>query len=250
MKISDALAEWCSILRRGGALERSSLNHLLEDECLPKEVEQQFIEAVAERDCPAAPSEALSEVCSAVATSRHSLLCKGPPIPAETFVNLFRFERVSHLRYRAPSLLDDRGLTDADLQSMPEDELLDLVDGHAGGIDVTLGNALGIVWVTDFSALGSGDRLDPVLLLGRLGLTSISGEEYLISCAYRRTSATEPVAVPRSLDGLAQPLFLMKSDCNAGHGTTQSQVPGVEGLPEAVHPACQVRPFRWKLEKL
>ena len=159
------------------------------------------------------------------------------------FAMLFRLEHVPSLWYRIYDECVKRGISREYLRSGPTDEdLAVLTDEHDG--PVTLGNGLGLVWVSDFEVT------EPLIadvrtLADRLGMPIDATVSRIVVCAYERTKLSSPLHVPRVLDAIDRPEFQPNPDCSAPCGMTRPITGSLGvGLPEAVHGGCTLVPTR------
>ena len=208
----------------------------------------EFFRRLAEMGEPQNSDRAMLYALEVVKSDPYTFTCRGQLTSDGRFVSVIRFEAIDSIRYRIPWELHQRGYDPdrLDIASLPEDELRVLVDGHDGSI--TLGNNLGIVWVTESGGLdASPDGL--VRLIDRLGNENLADEDFCIVIEYDGKLAPE-MHVPRALDAIDSPTFKVTKDCTAEFGYTHPLSEGLDGLPEAVHRQCTLKPRIWMLRRI
>lgn len=249
MRIQRSAGAWAEVLRRGGKREAHSWNNLVVDGCVEDEVERKFSTELMSRSCPDHPHRALLELLAIVSSSRADYLLSGKKVPLDYFREILRLDAVENLRYRIPTVLDEAGVSDRALMELDEDDLEWLLRSAAVR-GVRLGNSLGIVWVTDREAVAEQEIADPLRLLSRLAVPGSTVGRYMILCVYDREAVAGPLVVPRCFDGLGLEHFRVETDCKAPWGTTAPLSSGEEGLPEAVHEQCEIRPTVYRLVRI
>ena len=229
-----------------GVKERRILDNVREDPCVHDAVAKEFFDRIAVVGDPPSPQEAHKQAYDVVRNDQDRFLCQGREVPDNILQTLFRVEDVDQLRYRIPARLDALGLRDAVLSGdIPNEDLRVLTDEYIGS--VSLGNALGVVWASDFH------DVEPLLddvdeLSDRLGRPTDSDATNCIVCAYNRDATEQSLHVPRALDAIDQSEFKVNTDCSADYGVTRPMNrPGDKGFRECVHRACVVTPELWEL---
>lgn len=244
MEIPQNCQDWREQLLRGSPAHRHVVETLEGDNCVSAAVCEEFFRYIASNRPYSSPQSAFATAASRIVDSNDPLTCGGSSVPEGDFVRLVRIQRLSDIRFCGPritELLQRAGVADHELESMPIELVMHLVDNYRGS--VLLGNKFGIVWVTDGNScagVGLGS------LAARLGI-EISPRERYIECAYNRTDCKTSLHVPRAFDALDQAMFLPNSDCSAASGLTRPLAPETTGLPEAVHRASEVNPTTWRL---
>lgn len=245
MKLRSTASEWAQTLLKGSERSSDAWNVLEDDQCVDDELEERFLLDLGSRQCPSNSDLAYAEIIEIVSSDKQFYLLTGEPVPAAHFRELLRIDRLMNIRYRVPAVLDETGLSDAELLEMDLEDLRVLV-GRMVTRGVSLGNSLGLVWATDRSFLADQDFDDSRTLLARLGVAVSKSDRYAMTCTYRREDIDEPLAVPRCFDGMAVEAFALENDCEAPWGRTRSLCEA-EGLPEAVHGKCIVRPINYQV---
>lgn len=246
MDVPNTCEKWAQMMERGTTGEPAILENLRQEQCIHKETTDKFFEALAKAGEPKSAAEAKSMAYHVVKNDQKDFTCQRRQVPDNIFAVLFRLEDVPTLQYRIPDVLKKIGINADDLISgrLPDDELLVLTDEYDG--PVSLGNDLGIVWITDEDAVSS-IRDDLREVADRLGILSLLNAHRCVLCVFRKDKTGKTFHVPSALDAIKNPEFKVVEDCSADCGETQPLTPGKEGLPEAVHSECEVIPTVWKL---
>lgn len=164
---------------------------------------------------------------------------------------LLHLDEIGSLRYRLPhEARKHLGYSPHKFEEYPvsEEEIRRFTDDYPG--EVILGNPLEITWVTDYVSVES--LIDDLgALVDRLGLGNMIGKPYCILCVYNKGEDGIKLHVPRALDAIGNPSFRVVEDCGAESGITKPvTLPAEDGLPEAVHRKCSVKPERWELRRI
>ena len=247
MHIPDSCDAWTRAMEAGTNSDRRILENVRMDPCVADRVAAEFFSRLAASGSPTDGQAAVKLAYGVTFGDVELFTCTGEEVPDNLFVTLFRLESVSGLRYRIPEALDALGLSDAELvaDNVSEDDLRAVTDDYDGSVN--LGNALQIVWVTDYddvlSVIDSLESLSDVL-----GLPATTKTETCVVCMYRRSETGTTLHVPRVFDGIANSEFFPNTDCDADVGMTRplTGLPA-DGMPEAVHRNCVVVPDRWEL---
>jgi hypothetical protein len=246
MNVPATCEVWKGIME-SGEQQRRVLANIERDPCLDNEVEAAFFERLATQGPPSSPDEAWGSAQEVVRDAPDRFVCQGREVPANRFVTLLRFQRVSSLGYAIPeNVRDARGFRDKEFTvDTPEEDLRSFTDEYNG--PVNLRNPIQVVWVTEFAAIEAllGNLAE---VAGRLG---IEVTDRCVLCVYNRGDTGRTLHVPRALDAVNHPQFRVVEDCSADHGwTLPLNRPPDQGLPEAVHRSCSVVPRRWQLAGL
>ena len=221
--------------------ESQILNNLLADMCLPPDVEDEFFNHLSAAGSPADCCEARSLSKKIVLASPHLFLCRGPIIPPATFQTVVRLRKAKDFFYCLPTTRRVAfsaflGIPESDLQEGDQDDLRIWLAAYTH--ELATGGWHPVAFVTDDSTLPAASTLSG--LVDRLGLPNWTGETLGLLFRYPRTHIPEELHIPRSLDGIDFAEFSLVADCAAPHGITRPHTVTLAGLPEAVHPGCEI----------
>ena len=165
MDIPPECQTWKTMMESGA---REVLASIEKDSCLEKAVETAFFARLAARKSFSTPDDAWLFAGKIVQDDPDRFVCQGREVPKTKFVALFRFQRVSSLSHvLPPRFLESIGYRDKEFCDDTEEEDLRSVADEYNGF-ITLGNAMQVVWVTDFEDIEGrlGDHAALVSLLG------------------------------------------------------------------------------------
>lgn len=226
------------------------LDNLRKDNCIKSEISDEFFKRLATKGNPCNPEDAKNTAINIVKDDHDRFVCQGGKIPSNSFETLFRLEGVGKLgRHLPDEHLCKFGIRDRKTlnpKELPDDELNIIVHMYKGTLD--LGNRLDIVWVADSKKSG---RIGLKELIDRLGLANLEEEDRCLKIVYKREKAKKNLHLPRSFDGIDNGQFEVVEDCNADAGKTLPlNLPHEQGLPEAVHRGCKVKPEIFEVEPI
>ena len=177
---------------------------------------------------------------SVVTLRQDELTLQLDPIPPGVFRKIFRIAPRSSLNVSLDqSWIRDRGIQ-YDGGNMTVEDLNDLLSGYNGAL--TLGNDLGIVWVSDLDEIQALADLSLMDIMDRLGLEGCIAEPSVMTYTYDRGQLSGELKVPSALDAIDHPSFRPAAP-GSGTGLTQPLSGGMNGLHEAVHRACVIGQF-------
>ncbi len=234
----------------------AKLQNILDEECIPGAAEGLFFSELENLLTPPAwptPINAVTHGKAAAALAvlavrgvAPALYCQGPALNGSAgFSKLARLRSAKNYHNYLPARERDAFLasinkSDVEVENASASELRQWIENHLRTYsgDLNLSHRKGVAWVTDSDQLGS-----PAPSLSEaadaLGLHDLRTEPAGILFRYERTKVGQQ-HLPRSLDALENPPFAMKTDCNLPHGTTRRISTGADGLPEAIHPGCNL----------
>jgi hypothetical protein len=246
MHIPVPCKQWQDVMDRSGhAKHRGIVANLRNDECLDKTVAAEFFRRLGAMPVRTTSEEAYSQSYEVIRADLAHFTCTGLEVePEPSFGTLFRLETVTSLLRRVPEECKKRGIKkDHLLHGIPIEDLAVLTDEYTG--PVSLGNGLGLVWVSD-AAIVEPIEADLRALADRLGLQLDGEPGSVILCVYNRKEVATQPHVPRAFDAIDQENWSPNNDCLARTGRTRPLTRPEEGLPEAVHRGCVVTPRRWE----
>ena len=241
MTIPATCENWRAHMAAGTHGEAAILDNLLADMCLPADVEDAFFAQLSTAGTPAGCCEARIFSKKVVIDSPHFFLCRGPVIPAATFQTVVRLRKAKDFYYCLP---ETRRIAFAAFLGIPES---DLRDGDQDDLEIWLaayahelatGGFPPVAFVTDDSTFPTAAALAG--LVDRLGLPNWTGETLGLLFRYPRAHIPGELHIPRSLDGIDFAEFSLVADCASPHGITRPHTAAIAGLPEAVHPGCEI----------
>jgi len=247
LDIPASCKQWQGLMDGSGdAKHRAIVANLRNDECLDKTVVVEFFRRLGAMPERKTPEEAYSQSYEVIRADPANFTCTGLEVePEPSLGTLFRLESVTSLLRRLPEECKKRGIKkDHLLHRIPIEDLAVLTDEYAG--PVSLGNGLGLVWVSDAATVAPIEA-DVRALADRLGLQLDGEPGSVILCVYNRKEVATQPHVPRAFDAIDQENWSPNNDCLARTGRTRPLTrPAEEGLPEAVHRGCVVTPHRWE----
>jgi len=250
MEIPDNCKSWLNKIECGNDQHRKILENLRKDNCIKTEISDDFFKRLAAQGSPNSPEDAKNKAINIVKVDPDRFTCQGEKIPRGSFNTLIRLEDVSKLGKHLPDdHLRNFGIRDRKTlnpKELPDDELSIMIHMYQGILD--LGNRLDIVWVSDSE---KSEKISLRDLVDRLGLANLENEERCLKIVYKRHEAKKNLHLPRSFDGIDHGRFEVVEDCKADSGKTiPLNLPLEQGLPEAVHRGCKIKPELFEVEPI
>lgn len=245
MKVPSSCEDWETKLK-ASSQGQAILTKILGENCISEDVEKEFFKDVAARGPPKDAEEAVGFAVDAVQDRKDDLTCCGKPVPGRLFRRVMRLEKLSYLKYRIPpsrrgQLLYRCGIVEKRFVEgkISRNQATRLVRYYEG--PVTLGDRIGVVWITT-SDESTRQMLDDLAnLIDRLGLPELKAERFCLVFEYERSVTKRTLHVPRAFDGIGNPQFEAVPDCDADSGMTRPvEFPPEQGLPEAIHKHCEL----------
>ncbi len=243
MEIPDKCKSWREQMESVNNQDRRILENLRRDNCINSDITDLFFDRLAANGDPSSTEEAKKSAIDVVKdVPDRRFVCQGRIIPSNSFNTLSRLEGVKKLGIHLPSEhLRSFGIRDQKTlnpEGLPDDELNIIVHMYSGTLE--LGNLLDIVWVADNEKT---EQIGLKELVDRSGLVHLEEETRCLRIVYKRDETEKDLHLPRSFDGIDYAQFDVVENCNADAGKTLPlSLPHEQGLPEAVHRGCTVKP--------
>lgn len=251
MDIPDICNSWSNKIESGSAGDKRILGNLRKDNCIKPKITRDFFKQLADKGSPNTPDDARNAAIDIVKADSDRFVCQGRKIPGSSFNTFLRLENVRKIkRLFDPGYLSSFGLRDKNMLNrteLPDDELNDIIQMFNG--ELNLGSLLDVVWVADNEG---SEQIDLMDLIDRLGIVDLEDDERCLKLVYKRKKTKKDLHLPRSFDGIDNSQFELVENCKANSGKTLPlNLPPEQGLPEAVHRGCKVKPeiFEVKLLK-
>lgn len=228
---------------------RRVLLNVQRDGCVPDHVEKTFFERLAPQGPFADAWEAWETAQRVINHDEDRFYCSGAEADPDRFLRLVRLVRADQWHY----LLEvaEPGAI-VELQSQFGLSGAVWADGLTEGQrrmlcaaltrELHIGQPRRIAWVADADEMGPVHH--PVReIVNRLGLEGWEHGSWALILQYKRGDLADTLHVPRALDGMSSPAFLVQTDCTAASGITQPNAQaaaGAVGFAEAVHRSCTV----------
>lgn len=237
-------------MHSGTAGERQVLRNILKDDCIHNDVTDEFFRRLTQNSTPRSCKEAWIIAIDVVKRDPDNFVCRGELIPKTLFSQLFRLEDVKALRRHLPDehlkLFGIRDKNTFNPMDLSDDEINIILNEYQGMLK--LGNLLHIVWV---SAGEIAENFPLRELVNRLGLGNLERENRCIKIVIDHGKVSENLHLPRSFDGIDSAQFKVVEDCHAESGITLPlNFIAEQGLPEAVHRSCEVKPRIFSVESI
>lgn len=249
MIIPDTCKQWAQLMDTGTEGQDRIIGNLRKDNCIEDQTEEKFYTRLGAKGNPNNSKKAWNMAIDVVKLDPDSFVCQGRQLSDKLFSKLSRLEDVKALRWHLPDQhlkkfgIRGKAFNPSDL---PDDELMIVVESYTDTLN--LGNQLDIVWAADNSII---EKVDLASLVDRLGLIQLESEERCLKIVYDRGSTGKQVHLPRSFDGINWAGFDVVEDCDADSGKTLPlNLPHEQGLPEAVHRGCKVKPEIFEVEPI
>jgi hypothetical protein len=226
------------------------IDNLRADDCIDPAITDKFFAGLSTMDAPVDGQEAWGMAINVIRRDPDSYTCQGKTLSNTAFGKLLRLEDVKALRWHLPEEhLRRYGITDSatlDTHRLSDDELQIIVEAYGGHLK--LGNGLNVVWVASANSLAQFSLRE---LVDRLGLINLAAENRCLILVYRHITTREKLHLPRSFDGIDCLQFRPVRQCSADSGRTLPlTLAAQDGLPEAVHRNCEVKPEVFAVEAM
>jgi hypothetical protein len=250
MDIPDTCKPWQEKMESGNNQDKKVLDNLRRDDCIKSKISDKFFKRLAAKGNSFKTEGAQKVAIDIVATDPDRFVCQGKQIPKGSFNTLCRLEDVKKLGTHLPDehlrnfgIRDRKTLTSKELS---DDELNIMVNMYKGTLN--LANKLDVVWVVNNE---DSKKIGLKELVNRLGLVNLENERRCLKIAYKRDIAKKNLHLPRSFDGIDNSQFEVVDNCKADAGKTIPLNSSTgQGLPEAVHRGCKVKPDIFEVEPI
>lgn len=222
----------------GAPRSAAVLANIQADRCVPDEAQRLFFASLEGRRFASA-EEAWEAACKTVASCSSDLTLTGNVVTAPGFRTLLRMMDIYALAFCVEATMKRSGHTLATLEGLSPEEREEAINdilSSSPHFPVALGNPFGIVWATDAAEVNALLGTAPLEVYDRLGLDPLRPDEIRIICTYERSDVSGELHVPRCLDAIKLPYFVVTMDCSAATGMTKPvNAHGSGGFREIVH---------------
>jgi len=251
MNIPVECNRWRELMAMGNDDQREVLGNIETERCLNETVSREFFAALQARGTPDTSLEAWQIAKDVVRENLDQLAMQLHVIPEDLFINVLRVDSLSALQFRFPALYEEEtrsiyGFNDqnAELHGLPLELLNDILLRYKGTLSI--GNRIGISWVTDWGVV---EQLEPIDVIDRLGLCDLLEEDSCFYFVFGRAAMGATLHVPSVLDAIDRPGF-QPTNPGARMGQTRACSENLEGLPEAVHKSSMIEEYGFQIREI